>query len=26
VPEVDTVEVADRHDGPGGVVEPDLVE
>jgi hypothetical protein len=26
VPEVDAVEVADRHDCPGGVVEPDLVE
>ena len=26
VPEVDAVEVADRHDGPGDVVEPDLVE
>jgi hypothetical protein len=26
VPEVDAVEVADRHDGPGAVVELDLVE
>ena len=26
VPEVDAVEVADRHDGPRDVVEPNLVE